>query len=53
MFIDFALTYAFLNFIGSIAGSKYFFRIQAIDPDHKDSSGLDEEPDLALGEDQA
>ena len=43
MFVDFALTYAFLNFIGSIAASKYFYKINAVDPEHIDSSGLEEE----------
>jgi multicomponent Na+:H+ antiporter subunit F len=31
MFIDFALTYALLNFIGTVAATKYFQRAKAVD----------------------
>ncbi len=33
MFIDFALTYALLNFIGTVAATKYFQRVRAVDDD--------------------
>ena len=41
MFIDFALTYALLNFIGSIAASKYFYKMKHIEPE-EDASELKE-----------
>lgn len=30
MFIDFALAYAMLNFIGSIAAARYFFKVRKV-----------------------
>lgn len=33
MFIDFALTYALLNFIGTVAATKYFQRAKMVDDD--------------------
>ena len=36
MFVDFALTYALLNFVGAIAFSRYFLRKHSIEHDHAD-----------------
>ena len=41
MFVDFALTYALLNFIGSLAAARYFDRVN---PDKPLSSHNTEEP---------
>jgi len=32
MFVDFALTYALLNFVGSLAAAKFFQRHKTVDP---------------------
>ena len=31
MFIDFAMTYALLNFVGSLAAAKYFHKMRQVD----------------------
>jgi len=33
MFVDFALTYALLNFVGSLAAAKFFQRHKTVDPE--------------------
>ena len=38
MFVDFALAYALLNFIGSLAAARYFKRTRPIAPDLKPSA---------------
>ena len=37
MFVDLALTYALLNFIGSLAAAKYYRREPRIDPGTRDT----------------
>lgn len=33
MFVDFALTYSLLNFVGSLAAAKFFLRHKTVDPE--------------------
>ena len=39
MFIDIALAYAMLNFIATLAASKYFLRRKAVHLEHEDVTG--------------